>query len=139
MHSVFGRLTNIAFIKRHYRGIVFGLVLVNTALIVFLVVYIWTYGLEPNNTRSFVTEKLTAEKPPGHFITGTTTVDKLVVWSKAGGMAKGGQSRGAIDGGKSVKILGSVEIDSGLWLEVAYGQLTGWVPASGVRSARLTH
>ena len=140
MNSVFGRLANIiAFITRHYRGIVFGLVLVNTALIVFLVVYIWTYGLEPSNTRSFGTENLTTGKPPGHFITGTTTVDKLVVWSKAGGKAKGGLSRGTIEGGKSMKILGSVEVDSDLWFEVAFGQLTGWVPASGVLSARLPH
>ena len=134
MDSVFGKLVNTAFITRHYRSIVFGLVLVNTALIVFLIVYIWTYGLEPRNTRSLGTQNSSIEKPEQHFITGAVLADKLVVWSKAGGMASGGQSQGIIDRGKSVKVLRSVEVDGDLWLEVAFGELTGWMPAESISS-----
>jgi len=137
MDSVFGKLVKTAFITRHYRSIVFGLVLVNTALIVFLVVYILAYGLEPRNTRSFGPRSSLPEEPVEHFITGTVLADKLVVWSKAGGIPRGGKSQGVIDRGKSVQVLRSVEVDGDIWLEVAFGELNGWVQAQGIRSDRL--
>ncbi|MBN2287776.1 MAG: hypothetical protein JXQ83_00490 [Candidatus Glassbacteria bacterium] len=40
-------------LSRNYRPIVFVLVMINTALIVFLVGYIWVYGLEDSKTRSY--------------------------------------------------------------------------------------
>ena len=134
MDSVFGRLINTAFITRHYRRIVFVLVLVNTTLIVFLIVYIWTFGLEPRHTRSLGAPGVSTEQPLQRFVTGAVLADKLVVWSKAGGMAAGGWSRGTIDRGKSVKVLRSVEVNGDLWLEVAFGELTGWVPAESILS-----
>jgi len=134
MDSVFGRLVNTAFIIRNYRSIVFGLVLVNTALIAFLIVYIWTYGLEPRNTRELGARKSSIEKPGQHFITGAVLVERLVVWSRAGGAASGGQSRGIIDRGESVKVLRSAEVDGDLWFEVASGELNGWVPARSIGS-----
>jgi len=137
MDSAFGKLVITAFITRHYRSIVFALVLVNTALIVFLVVYIWAYGLEPRNTRSLGAQSSSPKEPAEHFFIGTVLTDKIVVWSKAGAMARGGKSQGIIDRGKSVQVLSSVEVDGDLWLEVAFGELNGWVPAKGIRSERL--
>lgn len=138
MDSAFGRRLRNAFIIRHYRSIVFGLVLVNTALIVFLIVYIWTYGPEPRDTRSLGAQSFSPREPVEHFITGTVLEDKLVVWSKAGGRESGGQSRGIIDRGKSVQMLRSAEVDGDKWLEVAFGGLNGWVPAQSIRSDKLT-
>ena len=43
------------FISRYYRPIVFVLVMFNTALIVFLVGFIWIYGLDSSGTRSYET------------------------------------------------------------------------------------
>jgi hypothetical protein len=134
MDSVFGKLVNTAFITRHYRSIVFGLVLVNTSLIVFLIVYIWTYGLEPRHTRSLGAPSVSTEQSLQRFVTGAVLADKLVVWSKAGGMASGGQSQGIIDRGESVNVLRRVEVEGDLWLEVAFGELTGWVPAESILS-----
>ena len=45
------------FIARYYRPIVFILVMINTALIVFLVGFIWFYGLDSPETRSYQTER----------------------------------------------------------------------------------
>ncbi len=134
MGSAFGKLVETAFITRHYRSIVFAMVLVNTALIVFLVVYIWAYGLEPRDTRSLGTQSSLPEEPVEHFVTGTVLADKLVVRSKPGGFPRGGKSQGIIDRGKSVQVLRSVEVDGDIWLEVAFGKLNGWVPAKGIRS-----
>ncbi|MEA2062287.1 MAG: zinc ribbon domain-containing protein [Gemmatimonadota bacterium] len=39
------RVIRSTFLSRYYRPLVFALVLVNTALIIFLMVYIWIYGL----------------------------------------------------------------------------------------------
>ncbi len=50
------------FISRYYRPIVFLLVMINTALIVFLVGFIWIYGLNGSDTRSYETGK--AGPPP---------------------------------------------------------------------------
>lgn len=134
MASAFGKLVKTAFITRHYRSIVFAMVLVNTALIVFLVVYIWAYGLEPRDTRSLGAQSSLREEPVEHFVTGTVLADKLVVRSKPGGFPRGGKSQGIIDRGKSVQVLRSVEVDGDIWLEVAFGKLNGWVPAKGIRS-----
>ena len=41
------------FFSRYYRPIVFFLVMLNTALIVFLVGFIWLYGLEDSATRNY--------------------------------------------------------------------------------------
>ena len=134
MGSAFGKLVKTAFFTRHYRSIVFAMVLVNTALIVFLVVYIWAYGLEPRDTRSLGAQSSLPEEPVEHFVTGTVLADKLVVRSKPGGFPRGGKSQGIIDRGKSVQVLRSVEVDGDIWLEVAFGKLNGWVPAKGIRS-----
>jgi hypothetical protein len=134
MGSAFGKLVKTAFFTRHYRSIVFAMVLVNTALIVFLVVYIWAYGLEPRDTRSLGAQSSLREEPVEHFVTGTVLADKLVVRSKPGGFPRGGKSQGIIDRGKSVQVLRSVEVDGDIWLEVAFGKLNGWVPAKGIRS-----
>jgi len=136
MNSVFGKLVNSAFITRHYQSIVFTLVLINTALIVFLVIYIWTYGLQPSGTRSLGGQSSVAESPVQRFIPGSVLENKLVVWSKAGGIARGAQSRGIIEKGESVQVLGSVEVDGDVWFEVQFGDLSGWVPAAGIRSDR---
>jgi len=41
------------FLSRYYRPIVFFLVMLNTALIVFLVGFIWLYGLGDSETRNY--------------------------------------------------------------------------------------
>ena len=50
------------FISRYYRPLVFILVMINTALIVFLVGFIWIYGMEGAGTRSYQTKEPTVEQ-----------------------------------------------------------------------------
>ena len=50
------------FISRYYRPIVFILVMINTALIVFLVGFIWIYGLGDSETRSYETNETAVEQ-----------------------------------------------------------------------------
>jgi len=126
-----------AFLARHYRSIVFALVLINTALIVFLVVYIWTYGLESRDTRQLIqeaapTERVTKQQVPN----GTVVVDNLIVWSVPGGSQKFGASRGVLEKGDVVPILGSTEVEGELWLEVGLAGREGWVPAKSLKYIR---
>jgi len=55
------------FISRYYRPIVFILVMINTALIVFLVGFIWIYGMEEPGTRSYEKKEPTVEQMTREF------------------------------------------------------------------------
>jgi hypothetical protein len=125
------------FVQQHYRRIVFALALVKTALIVFLVVYIWTYGLESSGTR-LLGPRVTAEPAlEGKYGEGTVVADKLVVRAAPGGTARGSDSVAVIVLGEEVRILGSLELDGAIWVEVGAQSGRGWVPASGVRYIRM--
>ena len=57
------------FISRYYRPIVFIMVMINTALIVFLVGFIWIYGLEGAGTRSYEKKEPMVEQLIREFTT----------------------------------------------------------------------
>jgi len=122
-----------ALVARHYRTIVFALVLVNTALIVFLLVYIWTYGLDLRNTRKLIQGSASGEIAEQRVPDITVVVDNLVVWSKPGGAKSGGVSRGVLERGNVAPVLDSVEQDGELWFVVDRKGWAGWVPAKSVR------
>ncbi|MFC1537643.1 hypothetical protein ACFL4P_02325 [Gemmatimonadota bacterium] len=63
------RVIRSTFISRYYRPIVFILVMINTALIVFLVGFIWFYGLDSAETRSYETKRPSVEQTSGESLT----------------------------------------------------------------------
>jgi hypothetical protein len=115
------------FVTRHYRTIIFSLVLMNTALIFFLIVFIWSYG--PEN------------EPRGRFLGETirhaaVVADSQTVWSEPGGSAAGAEKRGVLERGLSVEIVDSSEVDGEPWCRLLWEGGGGWVPARAVRFIR---
>ncbi len=112
------------FITRYYRTIITSLVLMNTALIFFLIVYIWSYGLGNEPQGSFFNETIPH---------ATVVVDSQTVWSGPGGSAAGAEKRGVLERGLSVEIIDSSEVDGEPWRRLLWEGGGGWVPARAVR------
>jgi hypothetical protein len=112
-----GSLLRPAFVARHYRGIIVTLVLLNTALIVFLIVYIWEYAPQ-------VREVTTGSEP---IAAGVVKADRMILWSAPGGLEHGAESRGVLEQGREVKIIRGQRLDGRLWLEVVAGDRGGWL------------
>lgn len=112
------------FIARHYRGIIFTLVLINTALIVFLLVYIWTFGATIG--RSPVTEAASVAS-------AVILTDRQIVWSKPGGLRNGASSRGVVQKGNEVRVHSLGEFESERWVEVSFSGRIGWVPEKEIK------
>ncbi len=131
------RLTSILMppvVARHYRPVIFALVLLNTALIVFLVVYIWTYGQAEELRGPSAARAESGEQLPRMVV---TAVERLPVWDRAGGERVGGAGRGMLAKGDSAPVLERRMLDGELWYELGLEGHSGWVPARGVRDARL--
>jgi hypothetical protein len=110
------------FVARHYRGIIISLVLVNIALIVFLIVYIWVF--------SPVTTPIISSGEP--VAVGLVRADRLIMWSEPGGLEQGAESRGVVEKGSRVQILQGRLLDQQMWLEVIAGERRGWIPDQDV-------
>lgn len=109
------------FVARNYHGIIIGLVLVNTALIMFLIVYIWVFA--PTG----------APEAPGEPIAaGVVRADRLIMWSEPGGLEHGAESRGVVEQGSEVQVLRGQRFEDELWLEVISGERRGWIPEAEV-------
>jgi hypothetical protein len=119
-------------VARRYRGIIFTLVLVNTALIVFLVVYIWTYAPYSPDTSQRKKSGLKAKETEINMPEMTVAADNLILWSRPGGAKAGGASRGILDKGITVLLLDSTDFDSEKWYNVGLEGRDGWVQARGV-------
>lgn len=117
------------FITRHYRSIIFTLVLINTALIVFLVVYIWTYGV------SFEGRPVKERAAIGAAVIRS---DRLIVWSEPGGLRNNASSRGVVQRGDQVRVRSSGEFDGEKWVEVSFDGRIGWVPENEVDYAAVS-
>lgn len=120
-----------AFVVRHYRTIISSLVLLNTALIFFLIVFVWSYG-PSRDTRNLL---------PGASNIGTVqravvVEDNVIAWSRPGGVDSGGASRGVLERGHGVNILGSEQNGGELWLRVNWDSREGWVRAGQLRYIR---
>jgi len=111
-----------AIVERHYRGIIVSLVLVNTALIVFLIVYIWAFAPSGN-------EDLSNGVP---IVNGVVRTERLILWSKPGGLEHGAESRGVVEKGSTVRILRGQRFEQDLWLDVIAGERTGWLLESDI-------
>jgi hypothetical protein len=109
------------FIAHHYRGVIVTLVMVNTALIMFLIVYIWLFS--PSIVPAGSAEPIAA---------GVVKTDRLIMWSKPGGLEHGAESRGVVEQESRVEVLRGQRLDQTLWLEVTAGDRRGWIPESEV-------
>ena len=109
------------FVARYYRGIIVTLVMVNTVLIMFLIIYLWAFS--PSMSYRGRAEPITA---------GVVLADRLIMWSEPGGLEQGAQSRGVAERGGAVDVLRAQRLDQELWLEVAVDGRQGWVPESGI-------
>lgn len=121
MSPLTDRILKPACLARHYRGIIVSLVMLNTALIVFLIVYIWTYqpeGGQPGKAAPIAAGEVRAER--------------VIMWSEPGGLADGAESRGVLEQGSKVEILRGRKFEGELWLEVAAGEREGWIPERDV-------
>ncbi|MCE5270508.1 hypothetical protein LLH00_04420 [bacterium] len=125
---MFNPLKN-AFVARHYRTFIFSLVLINTALIFFLIVYIWSYGSESATGRWAATGTLSrrAVQP------AVVVAESETAWSEPGGAGAGAVSRGVLERGLSVDIVDSTRQDGQLWYCLTWNEGRGWVPAGAVR------
>jgi hypothetical protein len=104
-------------VARHYRGIIVTLVMVNTALIVFLIVYIWSFAPDSHDS-------LPGEVP---IAVGEVNTQRLILWSEPGGLEHGAESRGVVEKGSTVRILRGQRFEQDLWLNVIAGERTGWL------------
>lgn len=96
----------------------------NTALIFFLIVYIWSYGPENEPRGRFSGETI------HHAI---VVSDSQTVWSEPGGSSAGAEKRGVLERGLSVEIVDSSEVDGEPWRRLLWEGGDGWVPARVVR------
>ena len=133
MLSFWNKLARPDIIAGHYRGIILTAVLINTTLIVFLVVFIWTYGLELRGTRQIAGQGFPGGRETLLPVEMTVQAERIIVWSKPGGVDKGAASRGILDQGEKVQVLDRVEFEGAIWLEVALEGRRGWVPAAGIK------
>ncbi len=109
------------FVACHYRGIIVTLVLVNTALIMFLIIYIQIFS--PGRSPIGRAEPIAA---------GVVRDDRLIMWSEPGGLEQGARSRGVARRGSKVDVLRAQRLEQELWLEVVVGDRRGWIPESGI-------
>ena len=119
------------FVTSNYRTIIFSLVLLNTALIFFLIVFIWSYDAA-RNTRDLLSGAVNQTE----FQPGMITQDNVIAWSRPGGAAFSAASRGILERGRSIRILGSEEAAGELWLKINWDSREGWVQARRVRYIR---
>lgn len=117
------------FVARHYRTIIFGLVLINTALIFFLIVYIWSYG----SGNAIGQRGLTAAFSGKTVQSAVVVAESETAWSEPGGAGAGAVSRGVLERGLSVEIVDSTRQDGELWYCIAWNEGRGWVTAGAVR------
>ncbi|MBW7994975.1 MAG: hypothetical protein FVQ81_00090 [Candidatus Glassbacteria bacterium] len=116
-----GGIFRPGFVEGHYRGIIVSLVLLNTALIMFLIVYIWTFApaVQPNGGNDPIAA-------------GVVLADRLIMWSEPGGLEHGAESRGVAEKGSTVEVLRGQRFEDELWLEVLSGERRGWIPENDV-------
>ena len=120
-------------VTRRYRGIIFTLVLVNTALIVFLVVYIWTYApYSSPDTRQRKKSGLKSLETEINMPEMTVAADNLILWSRPGGAKAGGASRGVLDKGITVPLLDSMQSGDQKWYRISFEGREGWVEERGL-------
>ncbi len=132
MFSSWRRVFMPEIVARRYRGIIFILVLVNTALIVFLVVYIWTYAPYSPDTSQRKKSGLKSPETEINMPEMTVAVDNLILWSRPGGARAGGASRGVLDKGITLLLLDSTDFNSEKWYKVGLGDRDGWVKRGDV-------
>ncbi len=115
------------FVANHYRGIIVTLVMVNTALIMFLIVYIWVFAPAP---------ALVGDAEP--IAAGVVRTDRLIMWSEPGGLEYGAESRGVVERGSRVDVLRGQRLEQDLWLQVIAGNRRGWIPESEIDYGKST-